>query len=90
MHKKETKIREETLLPASQWEVPTSDEVREMVRQTGLKAEDIIKLLGLTPHGAKSGRGSRTVRRWTSGESRIPYPAWCLLAYEAGFGIIWE
>lgn len=82
-------IRSETLRPAVTWEQPTPDEVREVIRRTGLNGADVARLLGLTPQGNKSGGGSRTVRRWTSGDSPIPYPAWCILAHTAGFGLIW-
>ena len=82
-------IRPETLRPASKWEQADKDEVREILRLAGLTGGEAAKLLGLTPHTKKSGAGSRTVRRWTGGDSDIPYPAWALLAYQAGFGIIW-
>jgi hypothetical protein len=35
-------------------------------------------------------RGSRVVTRWKTGENKIPYSAWALLAHRAGYGIIWE
>lgn len=34
--------------------------------------------------------GGRTVRRWTSGETSIPYAAWSLLCDAAGTGAIWR
>lgn len=82
-------IRPETLRPADRWEQPTKDEVRELIRLTGMTGGQVAALLGLTPPGHKSGRGSRTVRRWTAGDAPIPYAAWALLAYQAGFGLIW-
>jgi len=82
-------IRPETLRPASAWEQPTKDEVRELIRLTGLTGAEVAALLGLTAQGNKSGRGSRTVRRWTAGDTPIPYPAWAILAHQAGFGLIW-
>lgn len=57
---------------------------------TGLTGAGVADLLGLAPQGNKSGRGSRTVRRWTAGDVQIPYAAWAILAYTAGFGPIWE
>ena len=82
-------IRPETLRPAAQWEPPTPDEIRELIRLTGLTGGEVAAVLGLTPQGNKSGRGSRTVRRWTAGDTPIPYAAWALLAHRAGFGLIW-
>lgn len=82
-------IRPETLRPATQWEVPTPSEIMELIRLTGLKGADVAAMLGLTLQGNKSGRGSRTVRRWTAGDTPIPYAAWALLAHQAGFGLIW-
>lgn len=83
-------LRAETLNPAPLWLQPTPEEVRELIRMTGLTGGDVAALLGLTPQSNKSGRGSRTVRRWTAGDAQIPYAAWALLAYKAGFGPIWE
>lgn len=82
-------IRPETLRPATHWEPPTPDEIREMIRLAGLNGAEVATVLGLTPQGNKSGRGSRTVRRWTAGDSPIPYAAWALLAHRAGLGLIW-
>jgi hypothetical protein len=82
-------IRPETLRPAERWEQPTGDEVREIIRLTGMTGAEVSKLLGLAPPGHKSGRGSRTVRRWTAEDSPIPYAAWAILAHQAGLGLIW-
>lgn len=82
-------IRPETLRPAAQWETPTPDEIRELIRLTGLSGSEVAAVLGLAPQGNKSGRGSRAVRRWTAGDTLIPYAAWALLAHQAGFGLIW-
>lgn len=89
MSNKVIQIRPETLRPAVQWEPSTTDEIRELIRLTGLAGAEVAILLGLTPQGNKSGRGSRTVRRWTAGDAPIPYAAWALLAHRAGFGLIW-
>lgn len=83
-------IRPETLKPATEWEVPTPDEVSELIRLTGLTHGGVSELLGLKPQANKSGAGSRTVRRWVAGDVVIPYAPWALLAYVAGFGAIWE
>ncbi len=82
-------IRVETLQPASNWQKPTTEEIRELIRLTGLNGAEVADLLGLTPQGNKSGGGSRTVRRWTAGDVPIPYAAWAILAHVAGFGAIW-
>ena len=83
-------VRPETLSRANDWVRPTPDEVKEIIRRTGRTDGGISELLGLTPQSNKSGRGNRTVRRWTSGDVQIPYAAWALLAYEAGAGVIWK
>lgn len=83
-------IRPETLKPAKVWEQASPDEVKAIIQLTGLNGGEVAAILGLTPQSNKSGRGSRTVRRWTSGDTPIPYAAWALLAYVAGFGPIWE
>jgi len=82
-------IRPETLRPARKWEKPTPDEIRELIRLTGMTNGEVAALLGLAKPTKTSGRGSRTVRRWTAGDSPIPYAAWALLAHQAGFGLIW-
>lgn len=82
------KIRKDTMQPANKWHKPTPEEIRELIRMTGLHSAEVAELLGLTPQGNKSGRGSRTVRRWTSGDVPIPYAAWAILAHCAGFGVI--
>ena len=66
-----------------------AEEIRELIRLTGLNGAEVAALLGLTPQGNKSGGGSRTVRRWTAGDVPIPYAAWAILAHVAGFGAIW-
>lgn len=83
------KIRHETLQPANNWQKPTPEEVRELIKMTGLTGAQVADLLGLTPQGNKSGGGSRTVRRWTAGDVPIPYAAWAILAHFAGLGHIW-
>ncbi|EML4687854.1 hypothetical protein U4W25_25635 (plasmid) [Citrobacter amalonaticus] len=49
---------------------------------------DASKYIGL-PSETGRGKGSRTFRRWCK-EGGIPYAAWALLCYKAGFGVIWE
>lgn len=72
-------------MPASAgWERPTGDEVKEVLRLAGFTGSMASKALGL---GAK---GDRTVRRWTGGETAIPYSTWALLCDFAGLGPIWR
>lgn len=78
-------IRPECLCPATHgWEQPTGDEVREVLRLAGFTAGEAESVLGLKKVGG------RTVRRWISGESNIPFAAWALLCEFAGFGEIWK
>ena len=75
-------IRKETLCPYSAgWEQPTGQEVRELLKMaslTGSMAADIV------------GVNSRTIRKWTGEEQRIPYSAWAILVEVAGLGTIWK
>lgn len=80
-------IRNEVFNLADEWVVPTPEEIKELMRQAGLSGSQFAKLIGIQ-YQSKS--GGRTVRRWTSGDIPIPYAAWALLAYEAGYGIIWK
>lgn len=90
-------IRIECLRPAEDgWEAPTADEVREVIRLIAVAkgvdrftGGDVARLLGLETGNEGRSRG-RNVRRWTSGDQAIPYAAWCLLCYEAGYGVIWN
>lgn len=83
-------IRPETLTHAAIWVQPTPEEVKVLMQKTNLNGGEIAELLGLAPQSSRSGRGSRTARRWAAGDAPIPYAAWALLAYVAGFGPIWE
>lgn len=82
-------IRMETLQAANCWERPNPDEIREIIKMANLTGGAVSELLGLAPT-SENDRGSRTVRRWTAGDTPIPYAAWAILAYVAGFGPIWE
>lgn len=77
-------IREACLQPAVSWEQPTGEEVREILRLASFTGGQAAKVLGL------SNKGDRTVRRWVSAESDIPYAAWALLCDYAGLGLIWK
>lgn len=77
-------IRASCLQPATSWEQPTGEEVREVLRLAGFTGSHAAKVLGL------SSKGDRTVRRWVGGDSDIPYAAWALLCDFAGLGAIWK
>lgn len=77
-------IRNSCLQPAAHWEQPTGEEVREILRLAGFTGSQAAKALGLCT------RGDRTIRRWVSADSEIPYAAWALLCDFAGLGIIWR
>lgn len=70
-----------------EWESPTCGEVRAVIGLTGLTGSQLAKALGM--------KDSRNVRNWQmlkdpSAKSSIPYPAWALLCYFAGFGVIFK
>ncbi|CAE6850463.1 XRE family transcriptional regulator [Paraburkholderia aspalathi] len=77
-------IREECLRPAIHWSKPTGAEVQEVLRRAGFTGRLAADYLDLAD---KSGR---QIRKWISGETRIPYAAWALLCYAADLGNIWE
>lgn len=79
-----THIRLECLRSAPTWQKPTGEEIREVLRRAGFTGSDAAKCLGL---GVK---GDRTVRRWVSEESVIPFTAWALLCDFAELGQIWK
>ena len=82
-------MRKECLLPADQgWECPTGDEIRRVLKLAGLSGSEAAKVLGLHTSSSRNS-GGRTIRRWTSGETAIPYAAWAILCDLAGFGQIW-
>ncbi|MDD2739665.1 MAG: transcriptional regulator [Methylomonas lenta] len=79
-------IRPECLRPYDQnWSQPTGTEIREVLRLACLSGSEAAKVLGLGSQG-----GGRTVRRWISEDSAIPYASWALLCDFAGLGIIWR
>lgn len=47
----------------------------------GLTGGDAAKLLGISD--------GRTIRRWTGGDSPVPFSAWAILCEVAGLGMIW-
>lgn len=91
-------IRLETMKPyAEGWQPPTKDEIRNVLelirerdqRKKALTGVEVCDLVGMV--SAKgTGKGSRTFRRWISGESEIPFAAWAILCHRAGLGIIWD
>lgn len=75
------------LKKAEEWESPTCAEVRAVIGLTGLNGSQLAKRIGL--------KDSRNIRYWqmlkeSSSTSSIPYAAWALLCYFAGFGIIFD
>jgi hypothetical protein len=81
----EANIRLECLRPArDNWQPPTGEEVREVLKLAGMTGGQAAKFLGL------GGGGDRTVRRWVGEETFIPYAAWALLCEVAGLGAIWR
>ncbi len=68
--------RQETLLPyAHGYSPPTPEEIRTVLRLTGLTGAAAADLVGVT---------GRTVRKWVGAEREIPYSAWRLLTVYAG------
>lgn len=75
-------IRPGTLRPyAEAWIQPNPDEIRAILTKAGLSGSQAAQLLGV--------ESGRTIRRWTGGQSPIPYTAWAMLCQAAGLGVIW-
>ncbi|HII1671959.1 TPA: transcriptional regulator [Salmonella enterica] len=62
------------------WTPPTTDEVRALLSLANLSGSKAGILVGVE---------SRTVRRWTGGNSSIPFACWAILVSYAGLGDIW-
>lgn len=65
---------------------PTVDEIRDLIRITGWSQSDVARLVGVNFNPKK---GSTTVRKWKAPDSSpdhrtIPYSAWRLMLIEAG------
>lgn len=76
-------IRAECLRPfADGWLQPEAGEVRAVLSMAGLTGGEAAKLLGISD--------GRTIRRWTGGDSPIPFAAWAILCNVAGLGLIWD
>lgn len=80
----EYEINKKTLCAADEWIPPSSEDIREVLRRAELSGSQAANYLGLGQGGG------RTIRRWVSGDSKIPYAAWALLCHAAGFGEIWK
>ncbi|WP_456301586.1 XRE family transcriptional regulator [Paraburkholderia tropica] len=76
-------IRDECLQPAIYWSRPTGAEVQEVLRIAGFTGRLAADYLDL------SDKSGRQIRKWISGETRIPYAAWALLCFAADLGNIW-
>jgi hypothetical protein len=77
-----------SLKPASQWEPPEPEHIRQVLEATGMTDREIGEYVGLKP--SATDRGNRTVRKWKAGKAPIPYAVWALVAYKAGHGVIWD
>lgn len=60
---------------ADGFRLPSPNEVKAALAVAGLTGEQAANLIGVD---------LRTIRRWTSGERHMPYPAWRLLLLETG------
>jgi hypothetical protein len=75
-------VRSECLRPIAEvWQQPQAGEVRAVLSLAGLTGGEAAKLLGISD--------GRTIRRWTGGDSPLPFAAWAILCNMAGLGVIW-
>ena len=72
-----TDINPAAMLPFynPEYQVPSSDEIRALLKSQGWTGARAAAIVGVD---------SRTIRRWTGGESPIPYSCWRLLLINAG------
>ena len=77
-----TAIREGCFADAQHWVQPTGSEVRALLKLAGLTGVQTANELGL--------KDSRTIRRWVSDETPIPWACWAILCEMAGKGLIWK
>lgn len=79
----ENTVRDVCLRPFDMgWEPPTADEVRYVLKKANLTGAAAARLTGI--------KDSRTVRRWTGGETPILFSPWAILCDVAGLGQIWK
>ncbi len=71
-----------TLLSASSglWQQPSGADVRIVLSMANLSGSDAGALVNVN---------SRTIRKWTGDDQKIPFAAWALLVDRAGLGQIW-
>ncbi len=74
-------IREVCLTPLRGWVAPQGVEIKAALQLAGWSGEEYARQIGVD---------GRTVRRWVGDEKTIPYTAWCVLAVQAGLGLIWQ
>ncbi|EEJ5117673.1 TPA: hypothetical protein N2G45_002873 [Salmonella enterica] len=72
-------LNPETLKPSFEWTQATADDVRLMLSICELSGSQAGSLVGVD---------GRTIRKWTGGDSSIPFAAWALFVEEAGLGKI--
>lgn len=77
-------IRQECLVPASNWQQPSTEEIREVLRLAELSSAEASRVLGI------ESKGDRVMRRWVNAEADMPYAAWAILCDLAGLGLIWR
>ena len=72
-------VRPQVLLEFSDpdYASPTPDEIKRVLTANGLSGSRAGDLLGVN---------SRTIRKWTGGEQRMPYSAWKLLLLNTSEG----
>lgn len=73
-------LPDDVLRPASECRTPTPREISCALEHARLSVSAAAALLGVK---------GRTIRRWTAGEAEIPYAAWSILCYQAGYPEIW-
>ncbi len=55
---------------------PSDSDIKDILSELNMTGQDCADMVGVA--------SSRTVRRWTSGDAKIPYSAWRMLLLKAG------
>lgn len=66
---------------ANGWERPSADDFRLVMQMAGFTESQAGNYVGVDP---------RNVRKWKKAEPAATYAGWCLLAYAAGLGVIFN
>ncbi len=75
-------LRPVTLLSFNKgWQPPTTDEIRTVLKYIDMSGGEAASRVGVN---------SRTVRKWTAGETTIPFAVWAIFVEMTTGELIWK